>query len=139
MTALYRTEAINHDGGDGTSRIRDGLEVHVSSPLAVDFDTTASNPEQLIALAWVTCLNATAQAVVAGRTRTAVRAEVELHRSDAGGYEFRVDAYLSVEGADETETTRVLAASHARCPVSRLLRDAATVHVHPETYADLRS
>ncbi|GAB3598326.1 OsmC family protein [Microbacterium tumbae] len=134
MTALYRTEAINRDGGDGESRVLGGLTVRVSSPLAADFDPAASNPEQLLALAWVTCLNATAQAVVTGARRTAVRAEVELHPADAGGYEFRVDAYLSVEGVDEAETARVLEASHARCPVSRLLRGAATAHVHAEAY-----
>lgn len=135
MSALYRTEAINDDGGDGISRVPGGLEVAVSSPLAAGFDPSASNPEQLLALAWATCLNATAQAVVAGSRRTAVRVEVELHPADPEpGYAFHVDAYLSVEGADDTETERVLAASHARCPVSRLLKDAATVRVHAEEY-----
>ncbi|MGW8482243.1 OsmC family protein [Microbacterium sp. NPDC055903] len=133
-TALYRTQAINRDGGDGVSAVPGGLSVKVSSPLAADFDQAASNPEQLLALAWSTCLNATAQAVLAGATRSAVRVEVELHPAPARGYEFRVEAYLSVEGADEDETATVLAAAHARCPVSRLLGGSATVHVHTEPY-----
>lgn len=71
----YRTEAINRDGGDGIAGVPDGLTVTVSSPLNPDRDPSGTNPEQLLALAWATCLNATAQAVVARRTRTAVRVE----------------------------------------------------------------
>ncbi|HTN55340.1 MAG TPA: OsmC family protein [Microbacterium sp.] len=134
MSARYRTEAINTEGGDGTSRIIDGMEVAVSSPLAADFDPGASNPEQLLALAWVTCLNATAQAIVRGERRTAVRVEVELHAADPG-FEFHVDGYLSAEGLSDAETRELAAASHGRCPVSKLIGGAATVHLHTEAYA----
>jgi osmotically inducible protein OsmC len=135
MSMRYRTSAINSDGGDGTARVPDGLAVTVSSPLNPDRDPDGTNPEQLLALAWATCLNATAQAVVDSGRRTAVRVEVELHDASVGsGYEFHVDAYLSVEGASPDETERVLAAAHARCPVSKLLKDAATVSVHAEPY-----
>lgn len=131
----YRTEAINRDGGDGVAGVPDGLTVTVSSPLNPDRDPAGTNPEQLLALAWATCLNATAQAVVARRARTAARVEVELHDASTGsGYEFHVDAYLSVDGASMEETERVLAAAHARCPVSKLLTDAATARVHAEAY-----
>lgn len=131
----YRTEASNRDGGEGTSAVTDGLEVTVASPLNPDRDSAASNPEQLLALAWATCLNATAQVIVFGARRTAVRVEVELHDAEPGpGLEFHVDAYLSAEGADSAETERVLAAAHARCPVSKLLASASTVHVHAEEY-----
>jgi len=136
MDARYRTEGVNHHGGDGVSTIPGGLEVAVASPLRGDGGRTATNPEQLLALAWATCLNATARVIVANTRRTSVRVEVELHDADPGpGFEFYVDAYLSVEGADLAETERVLAAAHARCPVSKLLRDAATVRVHAEDYA----
>lgn len=136
MSARYRTEAINTEGGDGTSRIIDGMAVAVSSPLATDFDPSASNPEQLLALAWVTCLNATAQAIVRGERRTTVRVEVELHPVESDpGYEFHVDGYLSAEGLSDAETADLLAAAHSRCPVSKLIGGAATVHTHTETYA----
>jgi organic hydroperoxide reductase OsmC/OhrA len=133
MSARYRTEAINTEGGDGTSRIIDGMAVAVSSPLAADFDPSASTPEQLLALAWVTCLNATAQAIVRGERRTTVRVEVELHAADPG-YEFHVDGYLSAEGLSDAETADLVAAAHARCPVSKLIGGAAPVHVHAEAY-----
>ena len=132
----YRTEAINRDGGDGLAEVPGGLSVTVSSPLNPDRDPAGTNPEQLLALAWATCLNATAQAIVARRSRTAVRVEVELHDAAAGpGFEFHVDAFLSVQDADAAETERVLAAAHARCPVSKLIGGAATVSVHAEEYA----
>src|SRR5690606_34108985 len=100
MSMRYRTEAINGDGGDGVARVPGGLAVTVSSPLNPERDPAGTDPEQLLALAWATCLNATAQVVVAGRSRTAVRVEVELHDAASGsGFEFRVDAFLSVEGA----------------------------------------
>ena len=135
MSARYRTEAINRDGGDGVARITDGMAVEVSSPLGAHVDESASNPEQLLALSWATCLNATAQTIVRGRQRTAVRVVVELHPADPGpGFAFHVDAFLSVEGADAAEAEELLAAAHARCPVSKLIGAAATVHVHVEEF-----
>ncbi|KDA05443.1 hypothetical protein DC31_16990 [Microbacterium sp. CH12i] len=135
MSLKYQTEAVNRDGSTGTSAVRDGIAVAVSSPLNPDRDVSATNPEQLLALAWATCLNATARTVVENKHRTSVRVEVELHDANPGpGYEFHVDAYLSVEGADAAETERALAAAHARCPVSKLLSSAATVRVHAESY-----
>ncbi len=132
----YRTEASNDDGGTGVSSVAGGMSIAVASPLNPDRDPAASNPEQLLALAWATCLNATARVFVPRDQRTAVRVVVELHDATEGpGYEFHVDAYLSVEGADPAETERVLTAAHARCPVSKLLADSATVRVHAETYA----
>jgi len=60
---------------------------------------------------------------------------VELHDADPGpGLEFHVDAYLSVEGSSDVEAERVLAAAHARCPVSKLIGSSATVRVHAEEY-----
>lgn len=132
----YRTEAVNRDGGDGEARVPDGLVVTVSSPLNPDRDPAGTNPEQLLALAWATCLNATAQAVVARRSRTAVRVEVEMHdASEGSGFEFHVDAHLSVEGASDDEARRVLDAAHGRCPVSKLIGGAATVAVHAEAWS----
>src|SRR5690606_27453229 len=130
-----RTEAVNSDGGAGISRVTGGLEIAVASPLNPDRDPAASNPEQLLALAWATCLNATARVFVSGEQRTSVRVVAELHDAAEGvGYEFHVDAYLSVEGASLDEAERVLAKAHARCPVSKLLWDAATVGVHAEAF-----
>jgi len=135
MSRRYRTEAINTEGGTGTARVTDGMAVAVASPLAPNPDPDASNPEQLLALAWSTCLNATAQALVKRERRTTVRIEVELHdAADGPGYEFHVDAHLSAEGLTFDETADLLKRAHARCPASELLQGAATVRVHAEEY-----
>ncbi|MGF6824135.1 osmotically inducible protein OsmC [Microbacterium sp. ZKA21] len=135
MRANYRTAAVNRTGADGVSSVPGGLSVSVASPLGPDPDAAATNPEQLLALAWATCLNGTAQVIVAGAHRTAVRVEVELRPAAPGpGYEFHVHAHLSAEGRSLFETQEILDAAHARCPVSKLLRDAATTSVHAEEY-----
>lgn len=108
----------------------------VSSPLGAHPDPDATNPEQLLALAWATCLNATAQAIVKQKRRTAVRVEVGLFASDPGpGYEFHVDGFLSAEGLDAAQTEELVRAAHARCPVSKLIAASSTVRVHGEEYA----
>jgi|SRR5690625_1922328 len=143
MAIYYRTEGVNDHGGNGTSRIKNGLEVRVSSPLTNDSappdfepsDDEKTNPEQLLALAWATCLNATAQAILSGKRRSRARVTVELRDAASGsGYEFHVDAYLSIHGVSRSEGERVLEAAHARCPVSKLLHRAPTVRVHLEHY-----
>lgn len=136
MTVRYRTSAFNDDGGTGVSRVPGGLSVAVSNPLQPGHDPEASNPEQLLALAWATCLNATAQAVVRGAHRTAVRVEVEMRDAEGrGGFEFVATAFVSGEGLSAAEAADLAAAAHARCPVSRLLHDAPTVSVRSEAWA----
>lgn len=136
MSVRYRTAIINTDGGDGWSHVVGGMAVPVASPLGADLDPAASNPEQLLALAWATCLNATAQVINGGSARTAVRVEVALVDAEPGpGFDFHVDAYLSLEGVSLTETKELLAAAEARCPVSKLLRGATTVQAHVEPYS----
>jgi osmotically inducible protein OsmC len=83
MSKRYRTEAINRTGGDGVSQVSGGLSVQVSSPLNPERDPAGTDPEQLLALAWATCLNATAERVADPGRRTAVRVEVELRRAVA--------------------------------------------------------
>lgn len=132
----YRTSAANHDGGVGVSGVPGGLEVAVMNPLSADADPAATNPEQLLALAWATCLNATAQAIVRGAHRTSVRVEVELRDAeDIGGFRFHLHAYVSGEGLDAAAAGALAVSAHARCPVSRLLQGASTVTVDGETFA----
>jgi len=135
MNTRYRTSAVNRDGGTGSAGVPGGLTVRVANPLDPDFDRGATNPEQLLALAWSTCLNATAQAIVRGRRRTAVRVDVEMRDAEGrGGYEFHVAATLSAEGLDARATEELADAAHQRCPVSRLLHAATTVTVRTEPF-----
>ncbi|MFI8632133.1 OsmC family protein [Microbacterium sp. NPDC077663] len=136
MTTRYRTEAINDDGGTMVSRVIGGMTVPVTNPLSPDADLSRSNPEQLLALAWATCLDATLQAIVKNAHRTRVRVEVELQDSPArGGYEFHVTAFVSAEGRTLAETEDLVTAAHDRCPISRLLQGASTVALRAEAWA----
>ncbi len=135
MGARYVTEAANLDGGEGWSRVRDGIGVRVGSPLLEHDDPDVTNPEQLLALAWATCLGATARVFVTDERRTTVRVEVELHDADPGpGLEFHVTAFLSLEDAGPGEAERLLASAHARCPVSKLLSASSTVRTTTEPF-----
>lgn len=137
MAIRYRTEASNDDGGTGVSRVPGGLSVDVSNPLQPNADLSRSNPEQLLALAWATCLDATLQSIVGGAHRTRVRVEVELHDApERGGFEFHVVAFVSAQGRTTAETDGLVEAAHARCPISRLLQDAATVSIRSEAWTD---
>ncbi len=135
MSTRYRTSASNADGGRGVSAVPGGLAVRVSSPLDPEREPGTSDPEQLLALAWSTCLDATAQAIVRGERRTRVRVDVELADAEGrDGFEFHVTATVSAEGLDDEATRRLAAAAHDRCPISRLLHGASTVQVTTELY-----
>ena len=55
---IYQVTASNRDGIDGVVTLSSGKEVETSHPLN---DLPGFNPEELMGLAWSTCLNATLQ------------------------------------------------------------------------------
>lgn len=135
MTLRYRTSASTVN--DRETAVPGGLAVRVANPLTDADDAAATNPEQLLALAWASCLNATAGVLTDARTR--VRVEVELHDAQSRvGYEFHVTAVVSAEGLAPGESEALAAAAHARCPVSRLLHGASTVRVRTEPFDSAR-
>lgn len=134
MSERYRTSAIS-DSDSELSQVPGGIAVRTSNPLRTQTPADAADPEQLLALAWSTCLNATAQAV-AGPVRTRVRVEVALADAEGRpGFEFHVHAFVSGEGLSLSEAEDLAAAAHARCPISRLLQTASTVGVSGELFA----
>lgn len=131
MSSRYRTSAIALE--DGSAAVPDGMAVRVTNPLRDADDAASTNPEQLLALAWASCLRATASVLTDARTR--VRVEVELRDAEGRvGFEFHVTAFVSAEGLSPEGAERLAAAAHARCPVSRLLHGAQTVRVRSEPF-----
>lgn len=136
--ALYTATAVNRTGPDGESLTERGWRVAVQSPLAApDEPDAATNPEELLALAWATCLSGSARVVAPGRDVT-VRVEVALHEDATGsGFEFAPTAFVSFAGTSADQSARLAAAAHARCPISKLLRGrgSATVVAVPHSPA----
>lgn len=127
--ALYTAIAHNTSGVSGESWVDDGLRVNVESPTAADRNG-ATNPEELLALSWATCLNAAARVVAGPGVDVAATASVSLHqRSDGDGFEFAAHARLHFPGKSAAESERLAAEAHARCPVSRMLSGASQVRV----------
>ena len=126
---LYTTKAVNQDGLTGQSYVPDGIAVAVSSPLAA---TPGSNPEQLLGLALSTCLNATLEAIEkehAQPHQSQVVTTVKMSR-DRFGYQFLVDAAVTLPGVEPATAARWLALAERRCPVAKLLGDNANVQIH---------
>lgn len=126
---LYTTKAINEDGIHGEAYIEDGLRVPVASPTKSD---PGSNPEQLIGLALSTCLNATLEAIEKEHDvphQSKVVTTVKLSR-DRFGYQFFLDAQVTIPEVDLATGTHWLAIAETRCPVAKLLGDNVNVKIH---------
>lgn len=138
---LYTATAVNRTGSDGASVTDTGWRVAVRSPLlspppeSPEPGDHPSNPEELLALAWATCLSGSARIVAPGRDVT-VRVEVTLHEDASGpGFAFTPTAFVSFAGTDAVTADRLAASAHARCPISKLLsgRGTATVVAEPHS------
>lgn len=119
--SLYSTVATNVGGTAGTVSTSDGPELRTGRPGHPD---EGVNPEQLLGMAWATCLNATVEAVLERRGMSApsrVDVDVSLYRREDGVLFFRPTATVSIQGLEEDAVRQVAAAAHERCPVSQLL------------------
>lgn len=134
--ALFIARAVNTSGSTGESWVTGGLRVDVASPLEAH-GSAATNPEELIALAWATCLNASARVIAGAGIDVCVEASIQLHRRlDGDGYEFSARAELFFAGQPASEATRLAQAAHTRCPVSRMLRGSGHVEVTAGTESE---
>ncbi|SMY12116.1 Organic hydroperoxide reductase OsmC/OhrA [Brevibacterium jeotgali] len=138
---LYTATAVNRTGPDGVSLTDTGWHVAVQSPVsatgpaALEQADRTTNPEELLALAWATCLSGSARVVAPGRDVT-VRVEVALHGDATGsGFAFTPTAFVSFADTDAEAADRLAASAHARCPISKLLsgRGTATVVAVPHS------
>lgn len=154
--ALFTAVAENRSGVDGESWIEGGLRLEVRSPTAPERrdpgprtadngavaaeSRPATNPEELLALSWATCLNAAARVVAGPGVDVVARTRVALHpRLDGHGFEFSAHAELSFDGRSPEEAEALAAAAHERCPVSRMLAGRSPVSVVAVPEHGLRS
>ena len=124
---LYKTKASNQDGIHGRLVFSDNEAILTKHPLE---DGPGYNPEQLIASAWATCLNATIQALLEARGlqhESKVEIEVTLCREkEEPGYYFQVDAQAAIDQLSLEDAEVIINQAHLRCPVSKLLAGAKT-------------
>ncbi|GAA4509334.1 OsmC family protein [Brevibacterium yomogidense] len=93
-------------------------------------DSPETNPEELLALAWATCLSASARIVAGDERKVSVRVEVELREDTTGpGYAFAPTAYIAFSDTTPGEADALAAAAHARCPMSKLLTGKGTANI----------
>lgn len=129
---LYQVTATNKDGVDGTVQLSSGKSFATAHPLT---DTEGLNPEELVSLAWSTCLNATIKALLEqkklGDLDSRVEVTTELHKeSTPTGYYFQVTAKCAIKDLEMNKVRTIIELAHERCPVSKLIGQAKTVEVN---------
>lgn len=132
---LYHTTVSNTDGIRGQLTLSDHAPLQTKHPLA---DGDGLNPEQLIASAWATCLNATIQALLEAQGKPfASRVDVTVSlckETEQAGYYFDLDAKAGIDQLPLEEAQHLIAQAHTRCPISKLLQGAQTLHLETVPY-----
>ena len=132
---LYQVSATNTEGIEGLVSLSSGKVVATSHPLG---ENAGFNPEELLALSWATCLNATIQALLEQEYKSIVRVEVGLEQEGNGdGYVFAVYAQAGIAKMEPSQAEALIAKAHQRCPVSKLIHQAKTVHLEVVEYESL--
>lgn len=131
---LYEVTVTNNEGINGVLTSSSGETFETSHPTSSDKGT---NPEELLAVAWATCLNATIQALLSARghknLRSRVRVSVSLHQETIG-YHFKLDAVASIENLSLEETSAIVHSADKRCPVSKIFSGYEHLMLRVESY-----
>jgi organic hydroperoxide reductase OsmC/OhrA len=127
---LYETKVVNEDGIQGHTYVEaGGLDVAISSPLK---EVPGTNPEQLLGMALSTCLNATLEAIEKEHNvphESRVETTIKMGR-DRVGFQFFLDATVTIPQVDDETAAEWLAMAERRCPVAKLIGDSANVTIH---------
>ncbi|AMB97809.1 OsmC family protein [Aerococcus urinaeequi] len=130
---LYSTRVHNDQGLKGTAWVEgeNELRVQTSSPLKADEPGT--NPEQLIALSWATCLNATIEIALDRHgikdvtSEVAIQVDYKLNQETSITYfVFKVDIYIDLA---RNEADAIVYEAESRCPVSQIIGDYQHVEI----------
>lgn len=130
---LYTTRIHNDQGIKGTAWVEgeNGLRVATSSPLKPQ--EAGTNPEQLIALSWATCLNATIEIALKRHgikdvaSEVAIQVDYKLNQETSITYfVFKVDIYIDIA---RNEADAIVYEAESRCPVSQIIGDYQHVEI----------
>lgn len=135
---LYKVKALNTTGVNGVVSLSNGKQVETTHPLQTG---NGFNPEELVAIAWGTCLNETIQTLLRARgldNISHVEVAVQLKREESGiGFYFQVDAVVTIDGMLVDNMKAIVASAHQRCPVSKLIQAAKTIRLFVENDGQL--
>ena len=118
---LYTTTAVNEDGLTGVAYTKGNgdkdFSVEISSPRSTDVGT---NPEQLFALAYATCLNASIEFVekrkkLEHKSKVEVKIDLTLD-SEGEGYLFHPSVFVAMPGRSEALAAKFLKQQSVNVP-----------------------
>lgn len=134
---IYKSTIVNNEGVNGTSYAVGGNNFSVKlSPVAKEH--LGTNPEQLIAFSWASCLNSTIQSIIRDDTvKSKVVIDVSLHKDQPVGLLFKLHARAAIEGKPMDQAESIVTRAHKHCPVSKLLSSADNVTVEAVEYSEL--
>lgn len=135
---LYTTTAVNEDGLTGVAYTKGNgdkdFSVQISSPRSTDEGT---NPEQLFALAYATCLNASIGFVEQRKKlehKSKVEVKIDLTLDHEGeGYLFHPSVRVVMPGRDEGLAREILEEAERQCPIHKLLKGVTVSPVELST------
>ena len=135
---LYTTTAVNEDGLTGVAYTKGNgdkdFSVQISSPRRTDAGT---NPEQLFALAYATCLNASIGFVEQRKKlehNSKVEVKIDLTFDHEGeGYLFHPSVIVTMPGRDEELAREILEEAERQCPIHKLLKGVTVPPVELST------
>lgn len=132
---LFHAEMVNATGITGNTYVKGGLAV----ALGETGSGKGTNPEELLGMAWATCLNATLQSMLKGRgiqAKSKVEVHVDLKREQSGsGFYFALKAMMAIEGMEHDTVLRLASWAHRRCPVSKIIGDYEHVQIEVVPYS----
>ena len=135
---LYTTTAVNEDGLTGVAYTEGNgdkdFSVQISSPRSTDAGT---NPEQLFALAYATCLNASIGFVeqrkkLEHNSKVEVKIDLTFDR-EGEGYLFHPSVIVTMPGRDEELAREILEEAERQCPIHKLLKGVTVPPVELST------
>jgi Ohr subfamily peroxiredoxin len=125
MQTMYESEVTAKGGVHGHVSAKGGaLDLDVFAPTGVrDDENKKTNPEQLFAASYASCLDATihhlAEAKALDMQDAEVRARVKALQVDKGDLRFALELDVSIPKADRDQAEKLLKEAYANCPLSK--------------------
>ena len=130
---LYTTRVHNDQGIKGTAWVEGENELRVVTSSPLKPEEAGTNPEQLIALSWATCLNATIEIALKRHgfkdvsSEVAIQVDYRLNQETSITYfEFKVDIYIDLA---QNKADEIVDEAESRCPVSQIIGDYPHVEI----------